>query len=136
MPVNFFKVQSLFLIILGKYLHPLHVNFIKTIVGVGPSRARSGVLLAKTHLKGQTLIALMSIYIQNHKSVLLKSVIGLAAYAYGVQAKVFKLFNMFGITCGMDIIRRLANHWFWSRKVTLRKLIRSHSKELILQLEF
>ena len=25
---------------------------------------------------------------------------------------------MFGITCGSDLIRRLANDWSWSRKVT------------------
>ena len=45
MPVNFSKVQSLFLIILGKYLHPLLVNFIKAIVCFGPSRAKAQKIL-------------------------------------------------------------------------------------------
>ena len=51
MPVSFSNVQSRFLIILGKYLHPPLVNFIKTIVGLGPLRAKSGVSLSKTRLK-------------------------------------------------------------------------------------
>ena len=102
---------------LGKYLHPPLVNFIETIVGFDPSKAKSGVSLTKTRLKIQTLIALMC-NIQNHKSVLLQSVIGLAAYAYGLRDKGFKLLNMFGITCGIDLIRRLANDWSKSRKVT------------------
>ena len=90
------------------------MNFIESIVGFDPSRVKSGVSISKMRLKIQTLIALIC-NIQNHKSVLLQSVIGLAAYAYGLRDVGFKLLNMFGITCGIDLIRRLANNWSKSK---------------------
>ena len=103
--------------LLDQYLHPPLVSFLESILNFDSTQSKSDLLLSKTRLKIQALIAILC-NVQNSKCVMLQSVIGLAAYAYGLRDKGFKLLNMFGITCGIDHIRRLATEWARSRKVT------------------
>ena len=103
--------------ILDQYLHPPLVSFLESILNFNNGQSMSDLLLSKTRLKIQAVIAILC-NVQNSKCVMLQSVIGLAAYAYGLRDKGFKLLNMYGITCGIDHIRRLATEWSRSRKVT------------------
>ena len=103
--------------ILDQFLHPPLVSFLESILNFDSVQSKSNLLLSKTRLKIQAVIAILC-NVQNSKCVMLQSVIGLAAYAYGLRDRGFKLLNMFGITCGIDHIRRLATEWSRSRKVT------------------
>ena len=108
------KIDNMY--ILHQYLHPPLVRFIEEITGVNSSQDSSQPLtLHKQQLKILTIIALLC-NVRNWQSILLQTVLGLAAYANGLRDKGFQLMNMFGVVCGIRHLREEAAKWSNKRK--------------------